>query len=247
MAFYNLSTLLTTIKEDIGIADMPLPVSDTKLLDHIMRKSMVDFSIIYPRVETVYLGDNERSKKSLSTTGYNTLYEYTIPKFVYDGCIIIDVSHFDVARPNGYSDFFIPNANWSSPDMIIAAMADVRMAAGMASALAKAPTHKFVPPDTIQVYNGWAGGVYEVELLVSHDASLTTIEPGAIISFRQLVTLDVEAFLYGKLHRKESIETGVGTFQFQIDKWANAESEYNDKIKEWSDSANLDFDHIERF
>ena len=119
------------------------------------------------------------------------------------------------------------------------------MAAGVASALAKAPTHEFIKPNKIKVYNGWAGGIYEVELLLAHDPSLATIPDGAMIDLKELATLDLEEYLYNKLKRKEGLEVGVGSIQLHIDDWSGAANEKRDLLKQWRDEgANFDFDHI---
>ena len=243
MGLYNLSEFITTIKEDIGIKDLPLPVTDQEIIDRFERSTLNDFSIIYPRVEKCMVGEDDLTKRSQDSM--HTFYEYRIPKWVYDGTVVLDVSSFDVARPNGYSDFFIPNANWSTPDAVISAMADVRMAAGVASSLAKAPTHEFIKPNLIRVYNGWAGGIYEVELLLKHDASLSTIPDGAFLDLKELTTLDMKAFLYNKLKRKENLEVGIGSIQLHIDDWGSAENDKRELLKQWRDEgANFDFDHI---
>ena len=48
MGLYNLSEFITTIKEDIGIKDIPLPVSDNDIIDRFKRSVLADFSVIYP-------------------------------------------------------------------------------------------------------------------------------------------------------------------------------------------------------
>lgn len=245
MALYNLSELVKTLKEDAEIGDLPLPVSDTEIIDHLHRKALNDFSIIYPRRETVIIGQENLTKRARESN--SLFYEYQIPKFMYAGTVILSVAKVDVLRPNGYSDFYIPTANWSTPDAVIAAMADVRMAAGVASALAKAPTFEFVEPDIIKLYNGWAGGAYEVELLLRHDDSLATIPSGAMTNFRELCLLDLKAYLYAKLKRKQNLETGVGSIDLKIDDWSNAAENYRDMIKEWQAEASVDFDHIYRY
>ena len=243
MGLYNLSEFITTIKEDIGIKDLPLPVSDNEIIDRFRRSALTDFSVIYPRKEICRVNNEHLTKRSQDSM--HSFYEYQIPKFVYQGSVILNVSNFDVARPNGYSDFYIPNANWSTPDAVIGAMADVRMAAGLASALAKSPTWEFVKPDIIRVYNGWAGGIYEVEILLKHDLSLSTIDDGAFPDLRKLASLDLAAYLYNQLKRKENLEVGVGSIQLHIDDWSNAKNDYDDLLKTWRDEgANLDFDHI---
>lgn len=246
MGLYNLSEFITTVKEDIGIKDLPLPVSDNEIIDRFNRSALTDFSILYPRVEICMVGEENLTKRSKESL--NTFYEYIIPPWAYDGTVVLDVSRFEVARPNGYSDFYIPNANWSTPDAVISAMADVRMAAGVASSLAKAPTHEFVKPNLIRVYNGWAGGMYEVELLLKHDLSLASIPDGALMDLRDLTALDMKSYLYNILKRKENLEVGVGNINLHIDDWSNAEQDRRELLKQWRDEGtNFDFDHIKYY
>ena len=246
MSLMNLSDLVQTAKEDAELGDLPLPCTDKDIMDRFRRKTITDFSIMHPYVTTFIVGDVNLNAKSKESR--NSFYEYEIPKYVYEGSAILTVLDFHVARPNGYSDFFIPNANWSTPDAVIAAMADVRMAAGVASSLAKAPTCDFIHPNTLKVYNGWAGGCYEVELGLRHDDSLATVPPGCWINLRKLATLDLKAYLYSKLKRKNNLEFGLGSFQLMIDSWESASRDYDDLLKEWDENgANLDIDHIYRY
>ena len=246
MGLYNLSEFITTVKEDIGIKDIPLPVTDNQIIDRFKRSALADFSMIHPRVAKCYVSDEDLTKNSKNS--HNMFYEYQIPKWVYEGTDILCVSNFEVARPNGYSDFYIPHANWSTPDVIISAMADIRMSASLASSLAKAPTYEFIKPDIIRVFNGWSGGIYEVEMLLRHDLSLHTIEDDAFMDLRELTCLDLKMYLYNKLKRKDGLDVGVGSIQLKIDDWANAESERRDLLKMWrDDGANLDYDHIRFF
>lgn len=242
---YNLSEFITTIKENVGVQDLPLPVTDQDIIDHFDRVTLTDFSVCYPRLEIVLLDENNMVDRSNRTK--MSFYEYTIPKFVYDGTCILDVIRMEPLRPNGYSDMFIPTAGWADPASTIGAMADVRASAGLASAMSKAPTHRFEKPNHLYIYNGWAAGVYEVECLLKHDLSLATVPEGAIYNLRLLAELDLKWYLYGKLKRKKSIETGVGSVQLEIDDWQSAESERNDKLKEWREESNIDFSHVFRY
>lgn len=246
MGLYNLSEFITTIKEDLGIGDLPLPVSDKDIIDRFKRSALADFSVIYPYVKRCCISDDDLIKRPENS--HHLYYEYRIPRWAYDGTDILNVASVDVARPSGYSDFYIPNANWSTPDAVIGAMADLRMAAGLASSLAKAPTHEFLKPDVLRLYNGWAGGIYEVELLLKHDPSLHTIPDGAFMDLRELATLDMKAYLYNKLKRKDRLDVGIGSIELHIDDWSSAEADRRELLRNWRDEgANLDFDHIKYY
>lgn len=246
MALYNLSDFIMTIKEDIGIKDIPLPVTEEQLVDRFYRSALTDFSVLYPRIHRVLLNDNERIDEAALSVGRCT--RYRIPAFEYAGTEVLSVTRFEIAKPTGYSDFFVPTAQWASPDAIISAVSDMRTAASLASVLTKAPTHIFAAPDIIEVYNGWAGGNYEAEILLMHDKSLSTIPPGAFMDLRELAALDMSAYLYNQLKRKDQIDAGVGTIQLKIDDWASAWADYKALLKQWrADGVNLDFDHIRYF
>lgn len=246
MALYNLNEFMWLIKSDVGIKDIPLPVSDNDLLKRFEMSALTDFSVLCPRVETFMVNQNEVVSKGSETGKRYT--EYRIPPHVYQGTVVLGVTRFEAARPDGYADFYTPNAHWNTPDAVITAMGDLRMASGVASALAKAPTFQFRSPDRILVYNGWAGGVYEVEVLLRHDLSLSTIPPGAFRQLRELAVLDMKAYLYNELKRKDGGDVGIGTIQLKIDDWANADADRLALLKQWDEEgANLDIDHVRYF
>lgn len=246
MSLYNLTDFLWLVKGDIGIKDIPLPVSEKDLIKRFELSALTDFSIVCPRLETILINDNELIERGADTgRNYNT---YRIPPHAYIGTKVLNVIKFEPARPFGYADFYTPHANWSTPDAVISAMADLRMAAGIASSLAKAPTIQFKDPDIIMAYNAWLGGTYEVELLLRHDLSLSTIPAGAFRQLRELTVLDMKAYLYNELKRKDGLDVGIGNIQLKIDDWANADADRLALLKSWDDEgANLDFEHIRYF
>lgn len=245
MSLYNLSEFIKLLKEDAELGDLPLPVTDKQIIEHFDKKTLVDFSLICPYIQEVILGENNVIKKDLQRA--NQYRTYKIPKYVYDGTKIVNIFDFRPYAANGLSDLFIPSMGWSSPDNIIGAMADVRMASGLASALTKAPTIKFIHPDKILVYNGWVNGTYMAEVGLKHSLSLATIEPGTEYVLRELALMDFKAFLYGRLKRKDNLETGVGSVDLKISEWSNIAEERAQKYKEYMDESSLQFEHILRW
>lgn len=246
MALYNLSDFLSMIKENVLGDDLPSPVPDKDLIRRFERSALRSFSQVYPRIKHFIIGEEFLVDQGIVNT--KPYYEYKIPPYVYEGAVIISLVHIDVARPNGYSDLYVPDANWTSPDAIVSAVADVRFAASISSSLSKKFTKEFIAPNKVRIYNGWSSGQYDLELLLSHDISLQTIPDDAFIDLEELATLDMEQYLYNRLKRKDGIDTGVGNFQFKIDEWANAGQEKKELLKTWKDEgANLSFQHVERF
>lgn len=241
MSVYNLSEFLETIKEEAEIGDLPLPVTDQQIISHLDRLTMVDFSILYPRIEEVVLSDDHIDKE-------NQYQVYKIPKWVYEGTEVLNVFDFRPYHRMGMNDLYIPNnAGWASPDSIIGAIADVRLAAGVASTMSKALTIKFVAPNKIICHNGWMNGQYLAEVAVKHPINLSTVEPGTMPTLRELALMDLKSYLYGKLKRKDGISTGVGELDLKISEWSDVARERKDWFKEMKDECNMDFAHIIRY
>lgn len=247
MSLYNTSEFLTLVKEDIGIKDIPVPVDDVELLRRMEMSALKDFSMRAPRIETINIDENNRMKDREPSGRFNMI-TYEIPRWAYIGTSILAVTRLDISRPAGYNDLYVPQGSYASPDQVLSAIADIKMISSVSSAMGRAPTIKFNPPNVLQVYNGWAHGVYEIDLALVHDISLITIPPTAFTQLRELCVLDLEEFLYNKLKRKESLDLGVASINLRIDDWADSGNRKRDLLKEWDQNgANLDIDSITYF
>lgn len=246
MALYNLSQFIKLLKEDAELGDLPLPVSDKEIIEHFDMKTLVDFSLICPLVEEVTLGPDNVVKEDRQRA--NQFQIYKIPEYVYDGTCVVNVFNFQPYHGNGLGDLYIPNnVGWASPDAIIGAMADVRLSAGLASGLSKAPTIKFKSPDKIYAYNSWMNGYFVAEVGLKHSLSLATVEPGEFYTLRTLALYDFKSFLYSKLKRKDNIETGVGSVDLKISEWSNVAEEREQWYRERYDESSLQREHIWRW
>lgn len=241
---YNLSEFLTLIKQDIGITDIALPVNDEELAKRIQASSLKEFSVRYPRLEEVTLSQaNCVSRENMAVNGSAT---YIIPQDYYMGSQVLAVVGMDQSpRMGDGAALFYPSFNMGSADLMMTTIADIKAAAAMGQMMAHSPTFRFFAPNKIIVYNGWYGGTYIFELALMHDINLTTIPDTAMTHFRQLATLDIKAFLYNKLKRKDNLDAGIGSINLRLDSWEGAENEMRDLLKDWDENgANLDIDTI---
>ena len=237
---------MTLIKQDIGIKDVPLPVDDNELVERFRLSALREFSVRSPRIETCYIGDDDRIE-SKDVQHKANLLTYRIPKHYYLDSELLGVCRVDVSRTLGFSDFYIPQGAWASPDMVLETISDVQLSAAIGQSMSHAITHRFMPPDKIQIFNGWAGGSYEVDILLLHDLNLTTISPTAFTYLKQLTILDIEEFLYNKLKRIENLEVGIGSIQLKIDSWEGAAQAKSDLLQTWDETVNLNFDSINHY
>ncbi len=247
MSLYNASEFLSLLKEDIGIKDLALPVDDNELLRRISQSALKEFSVRSPRIETITINENERIE--IDKRIQNNVIAYRIPKWVYAGTTILSIPRVDISRPNEYRDMYVPQGgSWMSPDSMLESIANIRLSASMGAAMGRAPTWQFKSPDILHLYNAWAGGVYEVDIAVVHDISLSTISPTAFTNFRELCILDLQEFLYNKLKRIENLEVGIGNIQLRIENWEDSANRKRELLKEWDEGgANLDIDNISYF
>lgn len=240
---YNISEFLTLCKEDIGIKDIPLPVDDGKLIERLSKSALMEFSQRAPRIVECLVNDSNRVADPVLGDHY-ARYIYQFPKHIYQDSTILEIVDFDIAKPTGFSDYYMPQTMVGSPITVLESIADIQIAAAMAATTSRAPSWKFVPPDKMYVYNGWTGGDYVVTLSMTHDISLSTIPPTAMSSFRELATLDLKAYLYNQLSRKDNLDVGIGNINLKIDRWESAESDMRELLRSWDETSSLSVDSI---
>lgn len=240
---YNLSEFLTLIKQDIGISDIALPVDDEELAKRLQLSALREFSVRYPRLEEVVLSmKNCISRENMNVTGSAT---YIIPEEYYKGSQILAVTGLDQSPRSGDgAALFYPSFVMGSADVMLSTIADIKAAASMGQTMSHSPTYRFMAPNRVIIYNGWYGGSFIVEIALMHDINLSTIPDTAMTHFRQLATLDIEAFLYNKMKRKDNLDVGIGNINLKIDSWEGAANEMRDLLKDWDESASLDIDQI---
>lgn len=249
-SMYNMSEFLTTIKEDIGIDDIALPVSDADIIKRIERSALRHFSQRAPyTVPCILTPDHieEEFKHPLEGDREQAPFvRYRIPEYKYTGRIIIGLSGLTPINSMASTDFYVPMD--MAIDSQIAAMASLKAASTSASYMGRKPTKRFIKPNIVDIFYGWSSANWETTLLLTHDISLSTVPNDAYDSLRELCIYDVEWYLYNKMKRKNGINSGNGTFDLKIDDWADAQSRFFDLLKQWDeDGASLDYASIHHY
>lgn len=238
--FYTLSEFLDMVKDDIGIGDLPLPVSDDVLVKRLESSALKEFSVRYPYIKQCMINDNELDDdpRYVNMNGRHLVYK--IPKWVNMDLDILMVTDLQPASYNNIYDDVYGMAY--SPDDVLCTISDTRLMAQTYAAVTKTPTIRFEKPDRLHVFNGYRGHTYEITVGLRHDINLTTIPDTAMTNFRELAVLDLQEFLWNKMKRKE-IPTGVGDIQLKIEDWQDAGQKKRDLLKYWDDEgANLDIE-----
>lgn len=238
---YNLSSFLQEIKENIGIGDIALPVTDEALQRRIVNSALKEFSLRAPFLRTILLTEKDLiDDPSISKEISYHNHVYRIPRIEYEGTSILWVNNF---KPRQYTYF---TGGFGPVDAAIAGVSDIRLAATIASTFGKAVTYNFQKPDRLIVYNGYQNGTYECELALKHPSNLATIPEDTWSSFLRLAELDIEEYLYGLMKRKTEMDVGIGSINLKIDEWSDARQQKRDLLNEW-DEDNVSGFHIVRF
>jgi hypothetical protein len=233
--------------QNIGLSEIYTSISPQDIMDRFVSSALWEFSKLSPHIEKIMLTDRERLHQKAAENAKSTIYR--IPDWVNDfGQLeILGVTYVDVISPAGFSDLYVPQSSWINPESVISAISDVKIAAGVAASLGRAPTCEFEPPNKVRLYNGWSAGRYMCEVLLSHDPSLTTVSPTVMPSLLRLTELDLGEYIYNRIKRLDNISTPVGQINLRIDDLAQYGDRKRDLIREFAESSELDFLHITYF
>lgn len=244
-SLYNLTDFFARILDDMEWEDMPLPVTNEQLMRHFDRSILRPFSQYHPRQETIRFGDEARIE--LPNNEFN-FRRYRLPMYRFPTSICLGVASVEPINFIGYPDSYGMIPFLGSPDGLIMAMSDVRTLSALGAATTRSLTPRFTKPDMVDLYGGYAGCAYEAVILLSHDMSLSTIPDTSFESFYEFALLDMKAYFYSKLKRKDGLDTGVGSIQMKIDDWSGARQERDELVRRWRDEGyNFDYESMEYF
>lgn len=246
--FYNIQELVQLAKEDLGLKELPPPVTDKDLLERVKRSALKEFSIIYPRIEEFNIGvaDQVHPEQMYSNKFHGV--EYNVPKWILAQFEPLNVISVDNITPAGYGDVMWPYGVGFAADGVISSIAGIKAAAAVGQNIANAVSYNY---DTmrkiITIYNGWSSGSYHIRMTVAHDVNLSTIPSTALLTFRELVMYDIGQYIYNSLKRKNRLNTPGGEIELGIEDLADCGNRKKDLIEKLLEDSELDFAEIDYF
>lgn len=233
--YMNVSELLTSIKMDLGLVGLSLPVTDKDLLDVIKLKSVRVFSTYFPRIVTVNLKTREleKLKDSYEESVYVLPDAFGGPIIGLRDLEIID--HSSMGTPYANNLDIYNNYALYGDIMLTQAEAD------LASLITPAFTYKYEEPNILRLFNAVSNDcTLRIELKLMHFDNLSSIKTTLFDAFYDLALLDIKRFLYNILKHYENIETAYGSINLRIDEWSNAESDRKDLLTRWGELYHLE-------
>lgn len=232
----NMSTLISRLKRDTGLAFISLPFDnfDDRIKELINDTTLHVFSQYFPQKVTkdIDLRDWYQEKSGYS----HSVYE--VPLIEKREVIGIDDVRFNLKDTN--QAFFDPQCDFTIGTYQELMLGQV--AADLGSLVMPAFTFKFEEPTKLlHLYNlGTVGYTLTIEFLLKHSKNLATIPFSMEESFYELALLDFKQFLYESLKHFDQIETANGTITLKVDEWSNSASERKDLLREWNDKFHFD-------
>ena len=233
----NLSELITSIKRELGIYGITLPVDnlDGEIYDIIKAETLKTFSQFFPQKHTLELDFNQLD---VLREGYSeTIIRLPIELFGDRRVIsVLDVNKSSMHKNTGYM----------TPEIIGGMEFYDTMMMGHATAhlnsITTPPfTFKFMPPQTLHLYNYTALTTsLSVTIALEHFENLSSIPNSSWESFRELAVLDAKRSLYGMIKHYNGIQTAHGTIDLKIDDWADAVAQRKEIVENWRRISHLD-------
>lgn len=246
--FYTIQDIIQLAKENLGIRELPPPVTDNDLLERVKRSALKDFSIIYPRIEEFNIGVNDQVDPGQLYANKMQGVRYYVPKWILAQFEPMNVISVDNITPSGYADVMWPYGTGFAADGVISSVAAIKAAAAVGQNIANAISFNYDSMrKIITIYNGWTSGSYHVRMTVAHDINLSTIPNTAMMTFKELVEYDIGQYIYNSLKRKNKLNTPGGDIELGIDDLADCGNKKKELIERCLEDGSLDFEELDYF
>lgn len=235
--FNNVSDFLTSIKMDLGIYGLALPIEDENkaFMDVIKLKTIPIYSTFQPKEFTFSIDTNNLQ---CLESGY-LRSRYLIPTQMFPEQRIISI--INVNPKSNLAGIGYATPIYNADVSVYQGLMNTQVGADLISAISPSFTWEFRSPDEMVLYNlSSVLGEIEITLGLTHVPNLTTIKPSQWESFYELAILDIKSFLYNTIKHYDELPSAYATIQMKIDDWQEAPNARKDLIEQWKDVYHLD-------
>lgn len=235
--FNNISDLLTSIKMDLGIYGLALPLDnpDKAIMDCIKLRTLPTYSIYYPKQFTFKINTDDLQ---CLESGY-LRSRYLLPTAMFPEQRILYI--LKVNPKSNLAGIGYATPIYNADISVYQGLMNTQVGADLISQISPSFTWEFRAPDEMVLYNlSSILGEIEVTLGLTHLPNLTTIKPSQWNSFYELAILDVKAFLYNTIKHYDDLSSAYATIQLKINDWEEAASQRKELIENMKDNYHLD-------
>lgn len=243
----NISKLISSIKLDLGLMAMATPFEnlDELIREIIILRTLPVFNEMAPNKVPLVIDTNEL--ELIETRPESKVY--LLPDVFGDMEIMMiigmdptydDTSYNYSAYDSSIFSYGMTPCIYGYQEMMLA-----QAQMNMISASAKGATFNFIPPNMIEIFNGYSmGNVFRLTVALSHAENLSTIPSTCYTSFLKLATLDVKVYLYNTLIHYDNLSTAYGQLSLNIDRFSGAEDDRRTLIEKWEQTYHMDLSNI---
>lgn len=232
----NLSELLTSIKMKLGIYGLSLPLDDLdeQLHNVIKLETIKTYSQFFPQTFTLEYSLNELevlTKSYMRTT-------VVLPD-IFAGRHIMGVRDVFPGKMDQGANHMYPEL--APGDSFFESIMLGHAYSHLTSAVSPPFSFDFEHPNIVHLFN-FASYTQHLtfKIDVEHFNNLSSIPPTQWEAFKTLSILDVKIYLFGILKHYTDLTTAIGTINLKIDDWADAQSQRDQLIENWTASYHLE-------
>lgn len=231
----NMSSLISRIKQELGIYAIALPLKniDKSLSEVIKNTTLRTYSQYFPQYVTIHKQSSE-IEKSERNLEYCDLVLNVQPG--QEIAFVADV-YYDASDINGIG-YYGAGMPIYTPSMISDVLT-TNIGANLTNMMFPKLTWHFEYPNKLRVYHLYGGSIF-IKYGKLHDPSLGTIPFSQEETFFNLAILDCKKALYAIIKHYNELETAHGRINLKIDDWNDSLQERKELLKEWDDIYHLE-------
>ena len=245
----NLSEVISSIINQLGLYNITLPFKDDKTgdaipVENIIRNILVTTTI--PRysqfVPWIRTGDINIDQLKVENKSKNI---YMLPSILTNTNVLYVV---DVHLVNNFCGTYIDSTApiYGGVNSLAEGIINATEYMMLSSQMRSEPTFDYLGYNKIRLYGYPHRAKITITVACNHEPNGETIEDDCRDSFLELAILDVKEFLYNNLKYYEEIPSAFGSIKLKIEDYQSASSDRDQLLEKWRDTFHLDFiDYIE--
>lgn len=239
----NISEVITSIKTEIGLWDIVLPIKDGQGNPVPIETSIQSIleKVTVPRYSQ-YVPWNRSGDCSLRNLKVidepNGIYMLPAGLTTTEVMYVIDIQPVMTRNTRGYlnGNLLVPGCSVGAVSQTIINTTATSMMSGLMS---RKPTFEWLKYNKVALYN-FPDGLLHFEVACKHLPNLESIEESCYDSFMQLALLDVKMFVWNILKRYKNIPSAYGNLNLEIDDLQSATEDKRTLLADWDDRFHLD-------
>lgn len=244
----NMSSVITSIKSQLGLYNIVLPFRDAVTgepvpTENIIYQIIKDTTIpMYSQYQPWIRFGDIRVQDLTQIDKRKQIYKLPGILTTTDVLYIIDISISDYNSRGTFDDAYPVYGISRSSQGVILSMEHMMVS----NEMRKEPTFEDLGHNLFRLYR-FPNTMITIKVACCHEPNGETIEESCRSSFTQLAILDIKEFLYNTLKYYNDLPSAFGNTKLNIDEFQSAIQDRVQLLKEWDDTFHLDMTEYIKF